>query len=306
MIAIKTIFIKYLLLPLLAMLLMGVMYLVQKKSALANNRRLIIYVLLAGLLLALPGLGGMAGSTFSPYWYLFAQVIFLLLGVLHVNLLGLYFKKIHAKKGMVILFESLVTLLCMVLGGYLFTLLFAWLSPFQGFAWMAVTAILVFPVPLLFYYCWLQFTAIPFDIYKVWVYNPHLNAISFEGADFDKLMVLNVEFTKKLQQGERFTVKAKSPPDIKLGDWFYRFIEDYNLKYPQSPIEVIGANGEPYAWIFYTKPSFFHRRRYLDFNETIATNRISERMNIICKRVVEHEEEKVVNLKRNMLTGISE
>lgn len=303
MLVYKTFFLKFLLLPLIALALMGVMVFVQKKNALANNKRLIIYILLASIVLALPGIAGLAGNAFSPYWYLFAQFIYTGLGILHVNLLALYFKNDHAQKTWAVVFELLLTLICMVVGAYLFTIIFNWLSPYEGYAWMSATSIFIFPVPLLFYYTWLKFTAIPFDIYKVWTYNPALEAVDFNGMDFDKLMVLNLEFTKKLDNGNRFTVKAKSPAEISLGNWFFRFIEDYNIKYPNEPIEIMNTMGEPYAWIFYSKRSFFHRRQYYDFEKTIAENKITERLHIICKRVIEGEEEKVIVANKNMFSN---
>jgi len=286
--------------PLIAFLLIGVMIVVQKKNVAANNRKLIVYLLLASIVLALPGLGGLAGNAFSPYWYIFSQAIYLALGILHVNLLGIYFRNEKNKKWLTILIECLITTVCMVLGAYLFTIIFNLLSPFEGFAWVASSSIFIFTLPLLFYYTWLCFTNIPFDIYKVWIYNPGSNEAHFEGVDFNKLMVLNVEFTKKLLEGHRFSVKAKSPAGITLGDWFYRFIEDYNLKYPNEPIEIRNENQEPYAWIFYVKRSFFHRRKFLDFEKTIEENKITEKLNIICKRVIEQQEEKVISLQKGM------
>ena len=113
-------------------------------------------------------------------------------------------------------------------------------------------------------------------------------------------MVLNVEFTKKLQDGHRFSVKAKSPAGINLCDWFYKFIDDYNIKYPKDPIEIRNEKQDFYTWIFYAKRSFFHRRKYLDFERTIKENKITEKMNIICKRVIEQQEEKVISIEKGM------
>jgi hypothetical protein len=303
MIAVQAVFIQYLLLPLLALLLVGWMVLVKKKNAALSHKKWMVYVLLGALVLALPGLGGLVGNAFSPYWYLFAQVFYLAMGVLHVNLLGSLLPPAKERKTLV-LPELLITLLCLVLGGWLFTLVFAWLSPFEGYAWASASSVLAFPVPLVFYYCWLQFTAIPLDIYKVWTYDSYRETPDFEGLDFDQLMVVSVEFTKQPEHGERFAVKAKAPADIALGDWFQRFIEDYNLKYTQSPVVVFDAEGEAYAWIFYTKPSFLYRRRYLDFDATMAANRVNEQVNIICKRVIAREEERTVNRRNTALPRI--
>lgn len=294
MILFKAIFLKYILLPLVAFLLVGITVLLQKKEAVAKNKTLIIYVLLAALVLALPGIGGFAGNTFSPYWYLFVQLIYLALGGLHLQLLHSFF---HKEKSTVysVLFESTLTLLCMAIGAYLFTLLFNWINIYDGYAWIAVTSILIFPLPLVFYYSYLCFTAIPFEIYKVWRYDPYASVPDFQGVDFDKLLVLNLEFTKTTIDGKRFAVKAKAPADIIMGEWLNKFIEDYNTKYPQNRIEIYNSSGESFGWIFYIKHSFFHRRRYLDFNLTIAANKITENTLIFCKRVIQNEEEKRID-----------
>ena len=81
------------------------------------------------------------------------------------------------------------------MGGYLFTLIFNWMSKGTGYAVMAATSMLIFVVPMVFYYCYIQFISIPFDIYKTWRYSPE-ELPDFEGADFDRLMVLNVELSK--------------------------------------------------------------------------------------------------------------
>jgi len=292
MIVFKTLFLKFLLLPLITFLLLGVMMFVQKKNALANNKVLIIYLLLAALVLALPGLAGLAGNTFNPYWYLFAQIFYVCLGALHVNLMAIYFKKEANKKIIALIFECLFTLIIMVAGTYLFTVIFNLVSPYDGYSWMAATAIFIFPVPLLFFYTWLRFTAIPVDIYKVWNYIDEKNSEEFTGLNFDKLMVINVDFTKSLNDGERFTVGAKSPGGILLGKWFHKFIEDYNKKSLGSPIQTGSEKDGNFSWIFYAKPSFFQKRKYFDFDKTIEENKIDKTVKIICKRVIQQQEEK--------------
>ena len=168
MITLKAIFLQYLLFPLIALLMVGIMYFMQKKNALARNRVLIIYILAASLILALPAIAGITGNAFSPYWYLLVQIIYLGLGILHVQLLSTYFKQKNNSLTFTIFFESMVTLMCMVLAAYLFTLLFNWLSPYQGYAWIASTSLFAFLLPLVFYYTYLCFMKVPFSIYKVW------------------------------------------------------------------------------------------------------------------------------------------
>jgi len=65
-----------------------------------------------------------------------------------------------------------MSLTCLVAGGYLFTLIFKWISKGLGNEYMASTSAVIFLVPLAFYYCYIQFISIPFNIYKTWQYDP--------------------------------------------------------------------------------------------------------------------------------------
>ncbi|BAV05360.1 hypothetical protein SAMN05421788_105185 [Filimonas lacunae] len=298
MITLKAIFLNYLLVPLVAVLLAALMAYVKKKNKILKNKTLILYLLLASLVLALPGIGGLAGNTFSPYWYLFAQLLYLCLGIYHIRLMAHYFKRTGTdKKSNVyaILFELLLTIMCLLLGSYLFTLLFNWLSPYKGYGLTASTSLCIFIMPLIFNYTYTRFLAIPFAIYKVWQYTPGVTA-GFENRDLGTLMLVNLELTKTPVDGHRFAIKAKSPQNLPLGEWMNRVIEDFNLKNPTEPIQTTSDTGEEHGWIFYVKPSFFHMRRYLDYEKSVADNKLSEKNIVICKRVIRHEEEKVISV----------
>ncbi len=300
--SLKSIFFRYILMPLVVGLLVLIMSLISKNKTAIKLKHIIIYVLLASLVLCLPGFLGFSGNLFSPYWYLFAQLFYLGLGILHVNLLHHYFRKHIKTLGMSMLFESILTIACLSLGGYLFTWIFSWISTGLGNPYMAASSMLIFFVPLLFYYCYIQFISIPFDIYKTWRYNPEQKPHNFQGVDFDRLMVLNVELSKNSEDQQRFMVKAKTlPTGITFGDWFFRVVDDYNHKNPSSTIKLTDENNEPYYWIFYIKKSFFSNRKYIDFDEDITTNRITENETVICKRVIRHQEEGRQNLENTLL-----
>lgn len=283
---------RYILMPLIMGILVFVMALIRRAKPAIKLKHIILYVLLAGLVLALPGFLGFSGNLFSPYWYLFAQLVYLALGILHVNLLHHYFRKHIDKMGMAILFESVLSITCMLFGGYLFSMIFRWISGDLGNEYMAATSMCTFLVPLAFYYCYVQFISIPYDIYKTWRFDADQRPHDFQGVDFDRLMVLNVELTKNADDSQRIVVKAKTIPNgITFGDWFFRVADDYNHKNPNSRIKLVDEGGEPYYWIFYIKKSFFQRRKYIDFEKDIAQNAISENETVICKRVIQHQEE---------------
>lgn len=290
--SVKGIFFRYIFVPLLAVIMMSILGFIRRSQPAIKIKVIIIYILLCSLCLAIPGLFGFSGNLFNPYWYLISQIIYLILGIVHVNLLHHYFKKHIPSFGKSVLFESILSITCVLLGSYLFVILFRLLSKDQGYPVMSATSSLIFFIPLVFYYCYIQFISIPVDIYKTWKYSPDQKPPDFEGANFDKLMVLNVELSKNLEDSNRFRIKAKTlPTGVNFGDWFYRVVDDYNHKNPQSIINLTDQDRESYYWIFYTKKSFFSFRKYIDFDQDISTNGISENEIVICKRVIQHDEE---------------
>lgn len=290
--SVKGVFLRYIFVPLLAVIMMVILGAIRRNQPAIKIRVIIIYVLLCSLCLAIPGFFGFSGNLFNPYWYLISQVIYLLLGIIHVNLMHRYFRKHIQSFSLSVLFESVLSLTCVLLGGYLFVLIFGWVGKGQGYPVMSATSAIIFFVPMVFHYCYIQLISIPVDIYKTWRYSPDQKPPDFEGADFDRLMVLNVELSKNLEDANRFRIKAKTlPTGVTFGDWFFRVVDDYNHKNPKSIIYLSNENKESYYWIFYTKKSFFSFRKYIDFDQDINTNNISENEVVICKRVIQHEEE---------------
>lgn len=285
----KNIFLQYLLMPLLAIVSGALMLVAKRKNQLLSNKKLIVFVLLSGLIMAVPGLFGLVEGNFAPWYYMGAQLIYLLFGVAFVHFYDVYFKKDvqHYK----VLLQLMVMLVILLLGGFLFALLFNLLNHSKN-GYIGVTAMLSFFLPLIFYWTYAAFIAIPFEIYKVWEYPTGMvEEVNFDGLDFNKLMVLELEFSRQPDDVDRMRVKAKAPANITFGDWFRKFLDDYNYKFPNQTIVYEKEDGNMHNWVFYCKRSFFHRRRLLDPDQTIEQNKIQEHVTIISKRVIEHEEE---------------
>lgn len=275
--------------PLFALILGSLMVVVKKKNELLSNRKLIIFVLLYSLVMAVPGFFGLLQSSFTPWYYMIAQVIYLLLGVAFVHFYDNHIQKdVQRYK---VLLQLSVMLVIVMLGGYLFAVLYNLFNEAKN-GYIGATSLLAFFLPLVFYWTYAAFIAIPFEIYKVWQYpKGDVDEISFDGLDFNKLMVLELEFSRQPDDTDRLRVKAKAPADITFGDWFRKFIDDYNYKFPNSTIAYTKDDGDMHGWVFYCKRSFFHRRRLLDPGLTIAQNKIEEHVTITSKRVIEHREE---------------
>jgi len=276
-------FIKYLLLPLVALLLIIPTALLKKKNAALDNKTLIIFSLTVALLLGLQGIWGIIGDVFSPYYYAVAQVLYVVGGIFYVQALA---KHVSQKlKSYKLLTEIVITFLILLLGMFIFSLIFNALSPIAN-GLLASSCIVAFLLPLLFYWTFLAYINIPIDIYKVWQYNSSsVNANRLDGVDFNRLMVLELEFGRQINDEDRMKVKVRALADMHFGEWFGMFLENYNRKFPDNPIASENQAGKAHDWIFYIKPSFFSRRKYIDPDLSVAANHIHEKYTIITKRV---------------------
>ena len=219
------------------------------------------------------------------------MVIYFFLGILNVNLLHQYFKKHNKSNAFAMLFEGLITLTGMLLGGYLFYNIFNWVSGFEEYGLIASTCISIYIVPLAFYYTYLQFLNIPLAIYETWTPPDQQKNINFDTVNFNKMQVLNIELYKDIDDESRFRLKAKAlDVGVSFGDWFHIAINEYNNKNPDDIIHLKSVKGDSYSWIFYTKKSFFHQRKFIDFEKNITENGLLENSIVICKRV--HSDEK--------------
>ncbi|RYZ49599.1 MAG: hypothetical protein EOP49_15925, partial [Sphingobacteriales bacterium] len=190
--------------PLFVLIAGSLMVVVKKKNQLLGFRKLIVFLLVYSLVMAVPGLFGFLDGSFTPWYYIVAQGIYLLLGVAFVHFYDKYIgKEVHSYR---LLFQLSVMLVIVLLGGYLFALLYNLLNEAKN-GYIGVTSMLSFFLPLIFYWTYSAFVEIPFEIYKVWSYpKGNVGEISFDGLDFNKLMVLELEFSRQPDDADRLRV----------------------------------------------------------------------------------------------------
>jgi len=274
-------FTSYFLMPLLVFIFIGIGYIISKKNQLLNNRKVIWYLLLTAIILAIPGLLGFIGYQFMPYVYLSLQAVYFLLGCLNIKIMdNVLFKK---DKSAPFYLEVILHLLAMFSAAALFSLAFNYLNELQYGLW-ASTCLLLFILPCLFRKTYRMYLNIPLEIYKEWTYSRGIDLSHFDSMDYNKLLVLELELFKNPANNVLTKIKAKAPDNIPFGIWFQKFLTDYNVKFPLEPISINSKEGY-YSWIFYTKPSIFRPRHYIDCELSIADNKIKERDIIIAKRV---------------------
>jgi len=293
---VKSVFVSYILFPLVAAIMGAVMLILNKKNRLMSSRKLIVTILLTSLVLAIPGLFGLLNMYFMPWGYLLSQLTYVLLGILGVFLLSRHYPEaLEHKKGMTVLLGAIT----MLMGIYLYQLVFNWLNDL-GYGWYAATSVIMFFAPLLFWWTYMAMISIPSEIYTVWYYPRDTPPMDMFDVDIDKLKVLEVELFKAVNDPTPLKVKVKAPPEMSFGAWFRKFIDDYNIKFPRNGIQY-AAGDEAYGWIFYLKPNFFSRKQFIDPAVTITQNQVNEKHTIFARRVtrLQHEaggEDRVVIL----------
>ncbi len=282
--AIISFFLLHLLLPLLVLVLAAVVLVINHQKSLLSTRQLVVVLLLFVVPMALLGLFGLTDLWFMPRCYVLVQVLAVGGGTYYLRHLDFALgEDLRREPG----FVALLTTLVVLLSGCLFQLLFNALSELSYGLW-AMTCLLPFGLPLLFERAYEALLAIPNEIRKVWHYPRNAPEVQLDNVDYYRLMILAVELRKQPGAAEpAIQVKARTTQDLPFGVWFQKFIDDYNYKFPQSPIQTDGAEA-PYGWLFYAvRPSFFRLRRYIDADLSIALNRLDEDCIIVAKRVEE-------------------
>ncbi|GHT67181.1 hypothetical protein AGMMS50239_29920 [Bacteroidia bacterium] len=288
--------VSYMIMPLLAVIFTFAAYLIAKKNKLFSNKKAIFYVLLVGLALSIPGLLGFLDYEFMPYFYLVLFIIYPVVGWFNIQWAGSMIPSLKNEKKPYML-EFMIYFVIMFIGAAFFSLIFNLCNELQYGLW-ACTCVFPFVFPSLFYETYKKYMEIPLEVHKIWKFSQSTDLSHFEYMDYNKLMVLELEFVKQLSDETPTKVKAKAPDNIPFGIWFQKFLLDYNLKFPTTPVALRNGEGD-FGWIFYIKRSFFLPRKYVDFDLTIPENRIKENHTIVVKRVTEKDNTDTDNTETN-------
>ncbi len=276
---------SYLLLPLTAIVLGAFVCVVSKKNKLLSNKKAIFYILLGGIILGLPGLLGFMNYTFMPYMYGALVCLYLLLGYYNQAVMLHFLRELKNKP---FIFRFMFNFAVMTLGLGLFSLFFNLLNELNYGLW-ACTCVLPFMFPMLYNKMQQCYMEIPPEIYKVWKYSDEYDSETFH-IDLKRIRVVDLELFRKVYDIDSERITGKVADDSVFGQWFQCMIDDCNRKSPLNPIMY--RDGENcYEWIFYTKPSFFQRRKYIDPDLTFAENGLKQGCVIIAKRVVNEQYE---------------
>jgi len=284
-----TLLTSYLFMPMLAIIMATIALFMAKKNKLLSNRKLIFFVLLVSVFLCIPALLGLIPYAFMPYLYIVLQVFYMILGYYSVIFLRKHIPNIEKKKNpflIIFLFQFVV----MFVGAALFSTVFNLCSELKYGIW-ACTCMISFIFPLLFWETYNKYMIIPPEIHKTWSFSKESQTFSTP-IDYDRLLVMEIELFKTLADAAPMKIKVKAPHNMPFGVWFKTFLADYNYKFPREQIEYDDPVNS-YSWIFYIKRSFFLPRKYIDYDLTLAENRIKEKHTILAKRVSEENNKEI-------------
>lgn len=246
-----------------------------------KSLRLVATSLIFVLVHLLAGFVALIDSVFPFIIYIGIQVLSLITGAFFYHtILKPYYPKFNYK----VVSTIILFLLVIGLSAVFFTFIFD-IFNVSGLGWYYSTAFFAFVIPFFFYNTFEAIIKIPVPIFKVWYYPEYASEIDLDELDLNKVKVIELEFLKNLGETSTTNFKAKAPEELRFGDWFSLFIQNYNQKYEDNPIVIKDKTDAPYGWVFYIKPGFFGSKKFVDFDLTIVQNVLTEKMIVVCRRV---------------------
>ena len=287
--ALISFFVKYLLVPLLAVVML---FVVNKLAGIKKKiqvKKVIIFVLIVVFILTLPSLFALLKNEFVWGGLVLSIISYLILGI------GLVYYVKSSYYAKTLGFEDdlqdkaiffLVLCIAMLVSAWAYYLFFNLLSTLP-YASTAMFIVLWFVIPLLYvmardYY--LKFAPV---FRTPWVVKSDTTDSSYwERVDTFNLIQVTVRIKKTPDAENYSSYVVKLPMEVPIGKWFDRFIEDQNVRFPESPILTKDEN-EDIGWVFYT-PKWFTIPlfvRFLDPENEAYDNRIKNRQLIYIRRV---------------------
>ncbi len=278
-------FLKYLLAPLILVVAAFFLNTIAKGKVVLKLKKLVIFVLVSSLILALPCFLGWLKYEFIWGGLLISISYYLLMGILfNWFSQSKAFESIGFKNNKWLILLGLF--ITVVLSAWIYYLVFSWINTL-GYAIWAMLSISWFLAPPFYAFARVMFLKIPSPFYKLWTMENDSNDEEYwNNVDTFRLMQVTVKIKRSPDVSEYSSFSVKLPEDVTLGRWFNRFVSDQNILFPNNVIELENENGL-YGWILYTNkwlpiPIF---TRMLDFEEDVLRNKIKNKKVLYVRRV---------------------
>lgn len=254
------------------------------KEAKAYRKKNLLYCIVGGATIGIITLIGFLGlKNYSLYYFIAIQTLLLTIGILHTNFL---YKILPWASLSSFLWEFLFSISIASIGTLIMLLSFTTLKLTDHY-YLMLSAITWFFIPYFFVQAVSKYISIPEMNFKRWFYPLNQEIAPPTDPEMAEPVVISFEFQKRNKDTEKTTFRAKAPLSMQLGKLFTYFINDYNERHPDTPIEITFEENNPYGWIFYNKPIWYRKLKYLDYERTIKDNQIKENSVVVCQRVIE-------------------
>ncbi|GAA4737548.1 TssN family type VI secretion system protein [Flavisolibacter ginsenosidimutans] len=254
-----------------------------------SGKKPFVYGALSGILTSLAGYlaAYLLTNPFELFWYLGG--IFLLFGIVHLLFVHKrYFGGQKYDQNKVLVAEIVFGLSVVFFAIVVFSSLQYFLKKDRDFLFYPVLlSSLLFFVPLLFSHSFQAAFDIPATTFPTWHY-PLNNPIELpdpEDMPNERILVIGFEIAKKTAEGRKTYFRAKGPESMKLGEFFYHFMNEYNESYSETPIEYADRTLKPHEWWFSQKTKWFGGQRIYNPEISIRENGIKENTVIVCERI---------------------
>jgi hypothetical protein len=248
----------------------------------ANRKKVLIYFLCSILIFALTGLLAIerlfSGSLLTNF--VIMQSLMLVFGIVHLWVIGNLFEWDDERKNITQLIFTLVTVIYSLIG-------FINVTHYLGvsaFTYYFSSIGLTFFIGYFFRNIWERTIVFPEPVFLKWYYPLTRTVIQPEPDELRNPRIVSLLMDKTLNSAKSTIFKAKAPETMSFGKFFFLFINDYNLRTPESQISYKDANNQAYGWYFYVKPNFLGITRNINPELTVHANRIKEHSTIVCIR----------------------
>ena len=211
--------------------------------------------------------------------YTGSQIIFLLLGVIHSSLiygvLTWLEKDEFWKGGLMTLYFWLMGMLAIFLLKY-----FPYTKTIPS---LSIT--ILFTLPFIFRWALRYFAQVPFKIYKAWYYPLGKSEPDTDLIDLSKILVIQFEFPKLVDDTRYTNFTAKAPVNMHIGDLFFIFVNEYNHRNDRN-LQYLDEDGSPYGWVFHKKVPWYKKRTFFDPDATFRENFVQNNDVLVATRTV--------------------
>lgn len=264
----------------------------QFSSIKIKTKSAVIFVLCFSLIAALPCLFAFFNNEFIWFGLLFSVLYYLTLGVMLLYFMeGVLFQKIEIKNSAPA--KIFLFLIVGILSSWIYYLAFNYIA-ISSYAHISMLNILWLFAPVFFKESKKKYLQIPDPFYEYWRVGKERKDIEYwDNIDKFRLMQVSIHIKKKVNSDVFSKFDVKIAQEVNLGNWFDKFIEDQNYRFPNDAIES-SAENENSGWIFYTAKYFSFPLfiRNLSPKKTISESKLKNKQTIFAKRVALNKLEK--------------